>query len=73
MRRPTHAVGQTSTSCAWFLCPNEAVARILRRVARKARGYGAGKVIVGEQVDDDQDARRDGEPWPRNGRDNDVD
>ena len=28
---------------------------------------------MGEQVDDDEDARRDGEPWPRNGRDDDVD
>jgi len=44
-----------------------------RRVACKARGYGACEVIVGEQVDDDQEARRDGEPWPRDGRDNDVD
>ena len=44
-----------------------------RRFTRKARGYGAGKVIVSEQVDDDEDARRDGEPWPRNGRDDDVD
>jgi hypothetical protein len=73
MRRPIHAVGQTSTVRASFLCPNEAVAHALRRVTRKTGRYGAGKVIMGEQVDDDQDARRNGQPWPRNGRQDDVD
>jgi len=72
MRGPMHAVGQKSTVCVSFLCPNEAVAYTPRRVTCKARGYGARKVIVGEQVDNDQDARRGGQPWPWNGWENDV-
>jgi hypothetical protein len=37
------------------LCPNEAATHTLWGITSKAWGYGAGKVIVAEQVDNDQE------------------
>jgi hypothetical protein len=39
-----------------FFCPNETAAGTQWRVAWKAWGYGANKIIVGEQVEDDEKA-----------------
>jgi hypothetical protein len=56
MRRPVHAAGQRSMIFVSFLCPDETAAGTLRRVARKSWGYGASKIIVREQVEDDEKA-----------------
>jgi hypothetical protein len=71
--RPIHAIGPRYIVCALFLCPDKAVTHTLWRITCKAWGYGAGKVIVREQVDDDQETGQDGQPWPRKSRENDVD
>jgi hypothetical protein len=51
--RPMHTIGPRYTVRTSFFCPNKATTHTLWRFTREARGYGAGEVIVGEQVDND--------------------
>ena len=55
VRRPIYTTGPRYTVYRSFLCPDKTVTHTLWGITCKAWGYGAGKVIVGEQVDDDEE------------------